>query len=86
MVELVQLLASGPSDVQRRMWSAVTVAGVAGPALVAALGDPHRWQLPYTEAEVGAALEHIHPCAYLETIVRPCRGRARMGCRLRPNQ
>ena len=73
MVELVRLLASGPSDLQRRPWSALDVAGRCEGALLATLGDPHRWQPPYTEAQVDAALRHVKSCSYLENIVRDTR-------------
>ena len=70
MVELVRLLASGPSDLQRRPWSALDIAGRCEGGLLAALGDPHRWQPPYTEAQIDAALRHVKSCSYLENIVR----------------
>ena len=69
MVELVQLLASGPSGLERCVWSAVDVAGRCSPALAARLGDPHRWMAPYTLAEVDAAVRQIKPCSYLENVV-----------------
>ena len=72
MVELVRLAASGAPELLRTAWSAVDVAGRCDGPLQAALGDPHRWQLPYTEAEAEAAVRLIKPCSYLEQIVRPC--------------